>query len=570
MSTQIQFLRTDQPQLRPDPNVLANGMPLLNFNEQEPGLFFKARDGSLVKMGPTSVGISPPNSGATGYPGNTLGELWLDTSGLVTELKVYDGNDWVIPGFGGTRVSSVGLSMPSAVFEVENTPITSAGTLEVNLLPQARNRVLAGPLSGSAQLPEFRALASDDLPDLNASKVTTGIFSTARIPSLDASKITSGVFDPTRIPGIDATKIISGVLPYSFGGTGTGATPTNGELLIGGGSAGWNKTTLTAGNGIDIINGAGTIGLKVNPAGASGQIQFNNGGVLGANTSMAYDSVSDTVSLNATVSVDGPGLRYEYQTSPTPAQFVTSNSRIISLQAPGSAAANIALTLPASAPASSTSSNVVVSSTSGQLSFADALTLEDLSVRDDLNLVDVASGNQVTVSAPALGANYSLTLPTAVGSGGLLTSGPSGDLSFTTDPGVNGLYASNVYLTGGSPSRRSVDGQTAISVSSDGSYTLFEVSTNSRPLVIQATVMAYNTDVALGTGVYTATYNLHFDGLAAVLGTAFGVCDSWTAPAQPSFAADLSGGNLRLRTTTSSGSDLIYFTVRYTYLFDYT
>lgn len=568
MSTQIQFLRTDQPQLRPDPNVLANGMPLLNFNEQEPGLFFKARDGSLVKMGPTSVGISPPNSGATGYPGNTLGELWLDTSGLVTELKVYDGNDWVIPGFGGTRVSSVGLSMPSAVFEVENTPITSAGTLEVNLLPQVRNRVLAGPLSGSAQQPEFRPLASEDLPDLNASKITTGIFSTARIPSLDASKITSGVFNPTRIPGIDATKIISGVLPYSFGGTGTGATPANGELLIGGGSAGWNKTTLTAGNGITVINGAGTIGLRVNPAGASGQIQFNDGGVLGANTSMAYDPVGDSVSFNATVSVNGPGLRYEYISSATPAQFVTSNSRIISLQAPGSAAANISLTLPSSAPASTTSNNVLVSSSSGQLSFADALTLEDLSVRDDLNLVNASSGNQVTLTAPTLGASYTLTLPTAVGSGGLLNSNGSGDLSFTTDPSVNGLYAANLYLTGGSPSRRSVDGQTAISVSSNGTYTLFEVSTNSRPVTIQATVFAFNTDVALGTGVYTATYNLHFNGSTALLSSPFGECDSWTAPNQPSFAADLSGGNLRLRTTTASGSNTIRFAVRYTYVFD--
>lgn len=47
-------------------------------------------------------------------------------------------------------------------------------------------------------------------------------------------------------------------VPYSAGGTGLTAAPTNGQLLIGNGS-GYTLATLTAGSGISVTNGAGSI-----------------------------------------------------------------------------------------------------------------------------------------------------------------------------------------------------------------------------------------------------------------------------------------------------------------------
>lgn len=66
------------------------------------------------------------------------------------------------------------------------------------------------------------------IPDLPASKISSGTLAAARIPSLDASKITSGAFAAARIPSLDASKIGSGTLPVTRGGTGvTGHTTSN-------------------------------------------------------------------------------------------------------------------------------------------------------------------------------------------------------------------------------------------------------------------------------------------------------------------------------------------------------
>jgi hypothetical protein len=570
MSTQIQFLRTDQVQLRPDPNVLANGMPLLNFNEQEPGLFFKARDGSLFKVGPTAVGELAPNSGANGFAGNCPGEMWLDTSGLVSELKVYDGVQWVIPGAGDTRVSSVGLQMPASVFEVENTPITTAGTFEVNLVPQVRNRFLGGPLEGAAQVPTFRALGGDDIPGLDATKIISGLFNQARIPSLDATKITTGVFNSARIPGIDATKIISGVLPYQFGGTGVGTTPSNGQLLIGS-TQGWNKANLTAGPGIGVINGAGTLTVKVSPPGVGGEVMFNNGGVLGADNNFTYNGTANILNLIGDLSVAG-GVDLEYSGgSPTAIAFKGSTGAAATISAPGTVASAYTLTLPASVP-STPVDNVMVSDASGNLSLTDSPELNFVSVRDRLRVQDSFSGNQISIGAPNLAGNLNLTLPSSYGSGGLIAVDGGGIMSVTDAPGVitatatTSVTTPKLIQTDGSPSRTFTTGVATLSVSSDGTYTLLDIPASGSAASVNFTVFAHDETAGVGTGTLTQTFNAHYNGSTAVLSAGSDKVDSWSATTEPTFAVDYSGTNFRIRTTTASGSNQLRFMVNYTYV----
>lgn len=101
--TPIQILRSEVLNKRPDPAKMLPGQPAVNINASQPGFFFADDTGStLIKIGPCAVGATAPNTGATGAAGqlgNTLGELWLDTTSTFAEpgpkLKVWDGVSWI-------------------------------------------------------------------------------------------------------------------------------------------------------------------------------------------------------------------------------------------------------------------------------------------------------------------------------------------------------------------------------------------------------------------------------------------------------------------------------------------
>ena len=102
-ATPIQILRSEVLNKRPDPARLLSGQPAVNINTTEPGLFFADDTNKLFKVGPCSIGITAPNTGATGPAGalgNTPGELWLDTTASTLDrpgpvLKVWDGTQWI-------------------------------------------------------------------------------------------------------------------------------------------------------------------------------------------------------------------------------------------------------------------------------------------------------------------------------------------------------------------------------------------------------------------------------------------------------------------------------------------
>jgi hypothetical protein len=73
-----------------------------------------------------------------------------------------DGTWATVSGASGGTVTSVAFTAP-AEFSVSGSPITSSGTIAVTKANQSANQVFAGPTSGGAAAPAFRALVAADM-----------------------------------------------------------------------------------------------------------------------------------------------------------------------------------------------------------------------------------------------------------------------------------------------------------------------------------------------------------------------------------------------------------------------
>ena len=138
-------------------------------------------------------------------------------------------------------VTSVGLALPS-IFTVSGSPVISTGTLTGTLATQTANTVWAGPTTGAAAAPTFRSLVAADIPNLDTSKLTSGILPIAR----------GGT-------NSNATLNNNRIMVSSGGAIVEAAALSNGQVLIGSNNSAPVPATLTAGSGITITNGAGSV-----------------------------------------------------------------------------------------------------------------------------------------------------------------------------------------------------------------------------------------------------------------------------------------------------------------------
>jgi hypothetical protein len=97
--------------------------------------------------------------------GTDVTPVALSGSASVGTSKYFARGDHVHPttGLGSGTVTSVAASVP-AEFSISGSPITTTGTLAITKANETANTVWAGPTSGSAAQPTFRALVAADLP----------------------------------------------------------------------------------------------------------------------------------------------------------------------------------------------------------------------------------------------------------------------------------------------------------------------------------------------------------------------------------------------------------------------
>jgi hypothetical protein len=86
--------RSGQSSDRPSGTVIQNGELAIAVGAADPGLYFEDSAGAVRKIGPSHYGTTAPNSTPVGLTGNSVGELWADSSTAAYYLKVWTGSAW--------------------------------------------------------------------------------------------------------------------------------------------------------------------------------------------------------------------------------------------------------------------------------------------------------------------------------------------------------------------------------------------------------------------------------------------------------------------------------------------
>jgi trimeric autotransporter adhesin len=259
-----------------------------------------------------TVNVANGGTGLTSTPTNGQIDIGNGTGFTRTTLTAGSGVS-ITNGAGSVTISATGSGTVTAV--TGTTPISSSGgatpniSLDANygdtLNPYASktaNYVLAAP-NGTAGVPTFRAVVAADIPTLNqnttgtagsvanALTIGTGLSGTSYNGSAAVTINNTGVTSLTgtasqvdvsastgsvtlslpatiNVNTTGTAANVTGVVAVLNGGTGQ-TSYTDGQLLIGNSTGNTlTKSTLTAGTGISITNGGGSITINATNAGA--------------------------------------------------------------------------------------------------------------------------------------------------------------------------------------------------------------------------------------------------------------------------------------------------------------
>ena len=183
---------------RPLDTTVQAGELALNFAAAENGLYFKDSAGDIRKVTGTHYGNNAPNSSPAGETGNSVGELWVDSSSSVYYLNVWTGSTFQKIGaaFADTAAQATVTIASGAL--VANSSVVASGAFGSISASGALGTPIA---SGALGTP----IASGALGALLAS----GALGT---PTASGALIASGALGTPIASGVELV-VISGAFP---------------------------------------------------------------------------------------------------------------------------------------------------------------------------------------------------------------------------------------------------------------------------------------------------------------------------------------------------------------------
>ncbi len=162
------FKRTGNAADRPSGATVQTGEPAICFGAADPGLYFKDSAGSIRKVGGSAYAASAPNSTPVGSPGNSTGEIWVDSSTSEKYLKVWNGAAWdkVGAAFADTSATATvpfasGAAYADSALVASGAfgAIMASGVITATGVPVAD--IYTGALTGTGPSGSFRYKADD-------------------------------------------------------------------------------------------------------------------------------------------------------------------------------------------------------------------------------------------------------------------------------------------------------------------------------------------------------------------------------------------------------------------------
>jgi len=143
--------------------------------------------GTYVSGGTVATSVSPNPITTDGN-----GHYFFYAAAGLYSIQIYyatvelDYPDQGVGTIAGGSVLSVGIAAP-VQFTVAGSPVTTSGTITLAWATETANTVLAGPVSGVAAVPTFRALVAADIPAL---PYVTSVAVTMAVPGILTQAVT--------------------------------------------------------------------------------------------------------------------------------------------------------------------------------------------------------------------------------------------------------------------------------------------------------------------------------------------------------------------------------------------